>query len=118
MDDPLLFFRPEFVVTVVEFADDGDHVSVDTTDQKRILASQAGSEGSTIESMDLETQREELEETQVIKDSVAAARALRSELELDLGRLSPRLGRNSVACRKQRAPLSTAARPWSRDLGD
>ena len=65
----------------MELADDGDHVSVDTADQKRILVSQAGSEGSTIEPIDLETQREELKETQVIKDSVAAASALRSEMD-------------------------------------
>ncbi len=81
MDDPLLYFRPESDATVVEFADDGEHVSGDTAEQKRLLVAQVGSEGSTIEPIALEVPREELKETHVIKDSVAAASALRSEVD-------------------------------------
>ena len=81
MDDPLLYFRPESNATVPEFADDGDHVSGDTADRKRILVAQAGSEGSTIEPIDLKALGEELKETPVIKDSAAAASALRSEMD-------------------------------------
>jgi hypothetical protein len=71
MDDPLLFFRPESDATVVEFADERDHIPGDTAEQ----------EGSTIEPIVSEAPREELKETQVIKDSVAADSALRSEMD-------------------------------------
>ncbi len=81
MNDPLLYFRTESDSTLVQFADRGDHVPGDTTDEKRILASQAGWEDSTVERIDLEALREEPEETQGIKDSVAAASALRSEMD-------------------------------------
>lgn len=91
MDDPLLYFRPESDATVVEFADDGDHVSGDTAEQKRVLVAQVGSEGSTIEPIALEALREELKETHVIKDSVAAASALRSEVD-SLGALVTQIG--------------------------
>jgi hypothetical protein len=90
MHDPLLYFRPEPDATV-ELTGDGDHVSVDTADQERILVSQAGSEGSTIEPIDLETLWEELKETHVIKDSVAAASAPRSEMD-SLGALVTQVG--------------------------
>jgi PEGA domain len=81
MNDPLLYFRTESDSTQVQFADRGDHVPADTTDEKRILVSQAGWEDSTVERIDLEALREEPEETQGIKDSVAAASALRSEID-------------------------------------
>jgi hypothetical protein len=108
MDDPLLYFRPESDATVVE------PVSGDTADQKRTLVAQAGSEGSTIEPIDLEALGEELKETPVIKDS-AAAGALRSEMD-SLSALVTQIGAELEGA-GNRAPLSTAARPWSRDLG-
>ena len=81
MDDPLLYFRPESNATVPEFVDDGDPVSGDTADRKRILVARAGSEGSTIEPIDLKALGEELKETPGFKDSAAAASALRGEMD-------------------------------------
>ena len=76
--DWLSYFRPEPDATVVEFI---DHVSGDAAEQNRILVAQASSEGSTIEPMALEALREELNKAQLtIKDSLAAASALRSEM--------------------------------------
>ena len=82
IDDPLLYFRPESDATAVDFADDRDHVSSDTVEQKRILVVQTGSEDSTIEPIALDALRDELTKTQLtLKDSVAATSALRSEMD-------------------------------------
>ena len=87
--DWLSYFRPEPDAAVVEFV---DHVSGDAAEQKRILVAQAGSEGSTIEPIALEALREEIKKAQLtIKDSLAAASALRSEMN-SLSALATEIG--------------------------
>jgi PEGA domain len=90
VDDPSLCFRPESDATVSEFADDGGRVSGDdAAEQKRVPVAEAGSEGSTIDPIVLEALRNELKEIQAIKDSVAAASALRSEMDSLSARVIP-----------------------------